>query len=484
MSETYDAIIIGSGPNGLSAGINLAKKNLNVLIVESKPTIGGGMRTQEILESGFYHDICSTAHPMGYSSPFFNSLDLTENGLKWVFPKHSQAHPFYYKNSQKIPNISILTKSINETCDYFSKEDKNKYYKLFSYLKNNSDKIFDSILHPIDIIPKHPFVMAKFGVNALMPANYFVKKYNSLPAKLLFLGNAAHSILPLNYWTTSAVGLSLMTCGHLQSWPFVEGGSQNLANILANIFKRFGGKISCNTHINKLEDLPKAKAYLFDTNAYNLAKICKKQLHKNYIKKLLNFKFGAGVFKVDFNLNSPIPWLNKELLNAGTIHLGNSTNDIILSEQKIWQNKMHDKPFVLITQPTLFDKTRSPKDKHICWTYCHVPNNYDQDVTELIIKQIETCAPDFRDTIISFKKSFPKDLENYNPNYAGGDIIGGAQNLSQLFIRPTSFLNPYKTSNPKIYLCSSSTPPGGGVHGMCGYNASNIVLKNVFGIDN
>lgn len=473
LKSEYDVVVIGSGPNGLSAAIRLQQQGLDVLVIEGKDSIGGGMRTKELTLPGFHHDVCSAIHPMALSSPFFSSLPLENFGLKWIFPEIAAAHPF--DDGTAIG----LYKNIEQTAQSLGL-DQNSYRNLINPLVENWEKLVPDILAPLGL-PSHPLLFTGFGLKALLPAtqlaDHFFKEEKT---KGFWAGMAAHSILPLSKLTTSAIGLVLLAAGHAKGWPIPQGGSQQLANALGAYFQSLGGKIKTDWMVQELEELPKNKAVLFDTSPAQLSKIAKGRLSDSYQKQLEKFRYGMGVFKVDLALSEPIPFAAAEARNAGTVHLGSGIKEIALSERQSASGNHPESPYVLVAQQSLFDSYRAPEGMHTAWAYCHVPNGSTVDMTSTIEKQIERYAPGFRDTILARHTFNTSQLENYNPNYIGGDINGGALDLRQLFTRPAVQLVPYRTSAKGIYICSASTPPGGGVHGMCGFHAANRVLKDLF----
>jgi len=474
-SFDYDAVVVGSGPNGLAAAILLQQNGLSVLLIEGKDKIGGGLRTEELTLPGFLHDVCSAIHPMAAASPFFETLPLGEYGLEYIYPEVAAAHPF------DDGSAAVLKKSVSETADLLGK-DKNAYLKLIQPLVKSWPDIAADVLAPLHF-PKYPYAMARFGLNALSPATLLVKRFNTEKAKGLFAGMAAHSIQPLNNMATSAIALVLMANGHLKGWPVPKGGSQKISEALALYFTSLGGKIETNRYITSLDQLPSARTVLFDITPKQLLTIAGHKFSSIYKWQLKRYRYGMGVFKVDWALDDHIPFKAEEVRNAGTVHIGGTLEDIVKNEQLTATGYHPEKPFVLLAQQSVFDKTRAPEGKHTAWAYCHVPNGSFKDMTEAIEKQVERFAPGFRERIIAKSAMNARQLENYNPNYIGGDINGGIIDLGQLFTRPALRRSPYRTSAKGIYICSSSTPPGGGVHGMCGYHAAKRALKDVFKIN-
>lgn len=468
----YDALIIGSGPNGLAAAITLARQGLSVLVLEARATIGGGMRTAELTLPGFQHDICSAIHPLGMGSPFFRTLDLAQFGLEWIQPDLPVAHPF------DDGTAVALQRSLDATADSLG-PDAATYRRLFAPLVDQWDAIADAFLGPLGL-PRHPLTMTQFGVRALWPARTAARAlFRSPKTQALFAGLAAHAIMPLEKPTTAAFGLVLGTLGHRVGWPLPRGGSQAIADALAGYVTMLGGEIVTDCEVTTLEDLPPARAVLFDTGPRQLLQIAGDRLPDAYRRRLARYRYGPGVFKLDWALSEPIPWTADACRRAGTVHLGPTLEDICLSERQMWRGEHAPRPYTLVTQQSLFDPTRAPDGRHTGWAYCHVPHGSTHDMTDAIEAQIERFAPGFRDCILARHAMTTQDFQRYNVNYVGGDINGGVQDLRQLFTRPVPRLNPYTTPAPDLFLCSSSTPPGGGVHGMCGYHAARTVLKRL-----
>ncbi|MHB8208832.1 phytoene desaturase family protein [Mucilaginibacter sp.] len=468
----FDAIIVGSGPNGLAAAIFLQQNGLSVLILEAKSEIGGGLRSAELTLPGFTHDICSAIHPLAVGSPFFQQLPLANHGLEYIYPEIAAAHPFDNGTA------AVLKQSVTETAKLLG-NDEQEYLKLIQPIVYDWPSIAADVLGPLHY-PKHPLAMARFGLSALTSATHLSKRFKTEEAKALFAGMAAHSMLPLSKITTSAVALVLMVNGHLKGWPIPKGGSNRIANALASYFTSIGGKIETNTYVKSLEQLPSSHAVLFDVSPKQLLQIAGHQFSSLYKWQLERYRYGMGVFKVDWALDGPIPFIAEECKRAGTIHIGNTISEITNSEQQTWDGQHPEKPFVLLAQQSVFDSTRAPEGKHTAWAYCHVPNGSKVDMTATIENQIERFAPGFKDLILAKHTISPAQMEEYNPNYIGGDINGGVIDIGQLFTRPALRWSPYKTSAKGMYICSASTPPGGGVHGMCGYNAAKRVFKDIF----
>lgn len=471
-TDSYDVVIIGAGPNGLSAGIYLARKGLQVLIIEAATQVGGGTRTAQLTLEGFHHDVCSAVHPSGYLSPYFRELDLKNYGLEWVFPKVSVAHPL-----DNEPAV-ILSKSVAETAENLG-VDKKAYQRILQPLANHVDWLMEDSLRPLGLF-KHPIFMTRFGMKAALPATLFSKlAFKGKRAKALFAGCTAHSILPFDKFFTTALGLVFLANGHAVDWPVAKGGSQSIANALLKCFQEAGGEVLLSMKIENYKELPSAKAYLFDTDPLQVATIAANELPISYKNRLQQYNFGPGVFKIDYALREAIPWKDPRCLEASTVHIGGTFEEIAKAEKEAWQGQHSEKPYVLLAQQSQFDNTRSPKGQHTCWAYCHVPNGSTADKSVIIENQIERFAPGFKDIILAKHSMNTKAFHTYNPNYVGGAVTGGAADITQLFTRPVARYNPYNTPNPKIFMCSASTPPGGGVHGMNGYWAAKSVYDSM-----
>ncbi|OGX89139.1 phytoene desaturase family protein [Hymenobacter coccineus] len=471
-SKPWDAVIIGSGPNGLSAGTVLAARGLRVLIVEGADTLSAGTRTQEVTLPGFRHDLGSAVHPLGYLSPYLQTLPLAKFGLEWVVPPASVAHPLDGQEAV------VLSKSIAETAQNLG-IDADAYRALVRPFVGRTDELLRDVLKPLGV-PHSPLLLARFGLKALLPANFFAEHFFRGPrARALFAGCAAHSVLPFDKLFTTAIGLLFLVTGHAENWAFPKGGAQSLSDALAAYFVSLGGEIQLSTPILRFEDLPPARTYVFDTDAGQLARIAGQYLPAGYRRRLENFRYGLGIFKIDYALSGPITWRDPRCLRASTVHLGGPIGEIARGEKDAWQGHHADSPYVLLCQQSLFDATRAPAGQHTGWAYCHVPAGSTQDMSARIDAQIERFAPGFRDLVLARRTMNTHAVQAYNPNYVGGAITGGAVNLAQLFTRPVARLDPYRTPNPDLFICSASTPPGGGVHGMCGYHAAQSVLKRL-----
>lgn len=472
--SAYDAVVVGSGPNGLAAAIVLQQAGLSVLLLEGKNELGGGLRTAELTLPGFRHDICSAIHPLAAASPYFQTLPLAQYGLEYITPPVAAAHPF------DDGTAAAVVHSLADTAQSLG-PDAEAYRSLLAPLIASWPGIANDVLAPLHL-PRHPLDIARFGLPALLPATVLARRFQGEKAKALLAGMAAHAIQPLSNLTTSAIGLVLLIAAHRGGWPLPRGGSQAIANALVAHFQALGGTVETGTFVRSLAQLPPAKAVLFDVTPAQLLQIAGHSLSRIYQWQLRRYRYGMGVFKVDWALAAPIPFTAPECAQAGTVHLGGTLAEIAAGERASAQGQHPDKPFVLLAQQSLFDATRAPAGQHTAWAYCHVPNGSRVDRTAAIEQQVERFAPGFRERIIGRHTFDTAQLESYNPNYVGGDINGGLLDISQLFTRPALRASPYRTSQRGLYLCSSATPPGGGVHGLCGYHAAKRALRDVFGL--
>ncbi len=463
--------MVGAGPNGLAAAIRLAQAGHSTLLVEARDRVGGGLRTEAMTLPGFQHDWCSAIHTMGVLSPYFSALPLADYGLKWAFPEASVAHPLDDRPAM------MLEKSLSETARQFS-GDERSYTRLLTPFLRNAPGLLGDLMGPLGI-PAHPLTLMRFGFYALRPATMLANRFSDPGLRALLGGCAAHSILPFSNWGTGAFGLIFLLCGHLENWPAVRGGSERLAEALLAYYRSLGGATQVARPVSSLRELPPSRVVLFDLSPRALAGIAGDALPLGYRKRLLKYQYGPGVFKLDYALSGPIPWKDPNIARAGTVHLGGTFEELAAGEAQVWKGELPDKPFVLLCQQSHFDDTRAPKGQHTLYAYSHVPPGCTVDISVRIEAQIERFAPGFRDTILARRLTTPRDFEAENSSYVGGAITGGAATLAQLFTRPVARLDPYSTPNPHLFLCSHSTPPGGGIHGMCGFHAAGSALKRL-----
>ncbi len=464
------AVVIGSGPNGLAAAIVLAQAGYGVEVHEAQSTIGGGARTLPLTLPSFHHDFGSAIHAIAAGSPFFSSLPLHKHGLEWVHPSAPLAHPL------DDGTAVMLERDLSDAALALD-SDGNRWRNIFEPLAENWPQLAEEILQPVLHIPRHPFLFARFGIPALMPAQLFADKFfKGARTRALFAGIAAHSFLPLDAPMSSSGGIMLSAAAHAVGWPMARGGSQSISNALATILRELGGHVLTESPVTSLDAFSRDTLFLCDISPRQLLAISGHRLKQNFQRKLHRFQPGPGTFKVDYALSQPVPWKAADCPRAGTVHLGGTFEEIAAAERDVADGKHPERPFVLLAQPTLFDNTRAPEGKHIAWVYCHVPNASSFDMTERIESQIERFAPGFRDCILARHISSPAVLESMDANLLGGDISGGAITLRQTVLRPT--WRGYATSDANIFLCSASTPGVGGVHGMCGYHAARTAIKN------
>jgi phytoene dehydrogenase-like protein len=470
----YDAVVVGAGPNGLAAAIRLAQQRLSVLLLEANATLGGAARSANLTLPGFVHDVCSAIHPLGLGSPFFRRLPLEHYGLKWIHPEFPMAHPL------DKDRVALLQRSVSTTAAGLG-EDQPAYERSLQPLVSHWEPLANEFLRPMLHLPRHPLKLGRFGLQALHSAAELARRRFKQPAaRALFAGLAGHSFLPLEQRASAAFGLVLAMLGHAVGWPLPRGGSQQLANALAAHLRALGGEIALHSPVENIDQLPLARAVLLDVTPRQLLRLAGHKLPPSYRGQMERYRYGPGVFKVDYALSAPVPWRESACARAGTVHLGGTLEEIAASEREAVEGKPPEKPFILLAQPSLFDPSRAPEGKHTLWAYCHVPNGSAFDMTERIEKQVERFAPGFRDCILARHTMNCAEMERRNANLIGGDINGGAADLWQLIARPVLSAAPYRTPVPGLYLCSSSTPPGGGVHGMCGFHAAEVVLKDCF----
>jgi phytoene dehydrogenase-like protein len=467
MAAAPDAIVIGAGPNGLSAAIALARAGRTVTVYEALDVVGGGATSAELTRPGFVHDRCSAVHPTGVASPFWQTLPLAEHGLTWIAPRAELAHPL-----DEGP-AAIAWRSLDVTARGLG-DDGDRYRRLFQPLVDDWPKLVPTVLGAPGI-PAHPFAAARFGLRTLTPAASRARRtFTTERARALFAGMAAHAMLPLERFPSGAVALIFTALAHATGWPFPQGGAQRLADALASVLRSLGGSIVTGARVANVDDLPPARAVLCDLSPKPLLAIAGHRFPAHFRRQLEAYRYGPGAFKVDWALDAPIPWRDARVAEAGTVHVGGSLDEIAASEREVATGRHPERPFVLLAQPTLFDATRAPEGRHIAWGYCHVPNGSTVDMLARIEAQIERFAPGFRDRVLVRHVTSPADFERRNPNLAGGDIGMGAMDWPQIFRRPTWQM--YGTPARDIYICSASTPPGAGVHGMCGYLAARAAL--------
>ncbi len=465
----FDAIVVGAGPNGLTAAAVLADAGRRVLVVEAQDEIGGGTRTAELTRAGFRHDVCSAIHPFGAASQAFRQLRLDDLGLEWVHPEVALAHPLDGGRA------GVMHRSLDATVAGLG-ADGDAYRKLLGPIVANWEAIYPLVSGPLLRRPRHPIAAARFGMVAAQPASWVVRRFATDEARGLFAGAAAHAIAPLDRPLTAGVGLALMAAGHVAGGPAAAGGSQRIADALATIVVSGGGEITTGSPVADLADLPPAPLVLCDVAPWALAAIAGERLPVGYRRKLRRWEHGPAAFKVDWALAGPVPWEAEAARRAGTVHVGGAWEEVAAAEAEVAAGGHPERPFVLVAQQSIFDETRAPAGNHTLWGYCHVPNGSTVDMTGRIEAHIERFAPGFRDLILDRHVMTPHDFAAYNANYVGGDITTGALTIRQMAGRPTLSRDPYATPAPGLYLCSAATPPGGGVHGMCGWHAARSAL--------
>ena len=465
------AVVVGSGPNGLSAAIVLAQAGMHVEVFEAQAQPGGATRTMELTLPGFHHDFGSAVHPMAAGSPFFSDLPLREHGLEWIHFPAPVAHPL------NDGTAVVLARDLAEATRALG-EDGPAWSALVRPLVERWTEIAPELLGPVLHIPRHPFLLARFGISGLQPAKSLADRhFRSARTKALFAGLAAHSMLALDEPLTGAFGIMLAVTAHAIGWPIARGGSQSIANALLSHLRQLGGTVKTSTPVHSLSPLGDFQVALCDVTPKQLLEIAGERFTSAYKRSLERYRYGPGAFKVDYALSAPIPWKAVDCARAATVHVGGPLEEVARSEHEVRHGNAPEHPFLLVVQPTLVDPTRAPEGKHIAWVYCHVPNGSTVDMLPRIEAQLERFAPGFRDCVLARNVLRPTDLERLDANLIGGDIGGGESSWRQFFLRPTRHL--YATSAKDIFICSSSTPPGGGVHGMCGYNAATMALKRL-----
>lgn len=468
----YDAVVVGSGPNGLSAAVHLAEVGRSVLVLEASDTIGGGTRSAELTLPGFVHDVCAAVHAMGVSAPALSLDALGQHGLAWVWPDVPLAHPLDRGRA------GVLHRGVDETASGLG-ADVASWSSLMRPLVDNWSSLLPQLLGPLLTVPRHPIALAHFGIHALQPATLLIRRFNTDEGRALFGGCAAHAMLSLNRPLTSAFGLTLAASAHAGGWPLAAGGSQAVADALVARLRQLGGEVRTGTTVRSLANLPEHRVVLFDTNPAQLASIAGDALPSRYRKRLYRFRHGSAAFKIDYALDAPVPWQNANVHRAGTVHVIGTLAELVAAEADVAAGRMPDRPFVLVVQPSLFDPSRAPAGQHTLWAYAHVPNGYTEDATAAIERQIERFAPGFATTVLARHVTTPRDLHAYNANYVGGDINTGAMDIRQLVFGPRATLSPYSLGVPGMYICSAATPPGPGAHGMCGHHAAQLALARL-----
>ncbi|GAA2595568.1 MULTISPECIES: phytoene desaturase family protein [Streptomyces] len=464
-----DAVVVGAGPNGLTAAVELARRGFSVAVFEARGTVGGGARTEELTLPGFRHDPCSAAHPLGINSPAFRDLPLERYGLQWLHPALPMAHPFLDGSA------AVLSRSVGETAASFGARDAGAYRRLVERFLPRWDTLArDFMSLPLTALPRDPVTLARFGLVGLPPSTWLMRRFRDDRAKTLFAGLVAHVMAPLGGLATGAIGLVFALAAHARGWPVARGGSQSISDALTAYLKDLGGTVHTDYEVKRLDDLPPARAYVFDTSPTALARIA--GLGNHYA----NYRYGPGVFKIDYALDGPVPWTAEEPRSAGTVQIGADSAEIGAAlDAASGTDRAPERPFLITVQPGVADPTRAPAGRHVFWAYGHVPNGWTGDLTDAVERQLERFAPGFRDRVLARATAGPPELAARNANYVGGDIASGAVSGLQLLLRPKLSLFPYSTPHPAVFICSSATPPGPGVHGMSGHNAAKAVWRRL-----
>lgn len=466
------AVVVGAGPNGLAAAVVLARRGVEVTVLEAAATLGGGTRTSELTLPGLLHDHCSAVHPMGVASPLLSSLGLERHGLEWLWPEVDLAHPLDGGRA------GVMVRSLHETVAGLG-VDGPAWGRLFGPFAAHFDALNEDLLRPVLHVPRHPVRLASFGLRALAPAQLLARRWRTEEARALFAGVAAHALRPLSSPASSAIGLALVTANHAYGWPVARGGSRSITDALAAELDAHGGKVETSVRVRSLRELPKADVVLLDVAPGAAADLAGEAMPRRVQRAYRRYRHGPGAHKVDLAVEGGIPWTNEACRRAGTVHVGGTLEEVAVAQREIAAGRMPERPFVLLSQQYLADPGRSQGDTHPVWAYAHVPHGYTGDATQPLLDQIERYAPGTRERIVGMSVRPPGGFEDYNANYVGGDIVTGANDLLQVAVRPRLALDPYATGVPGVYLCSAATPPGAGVHGMCGANAAASALRHL-----
>lgn len=477
--SAVDAIVVGAGPNGLAAAITLARAGRSVELLEADDTIGGGARSAELTLPGFIHDVCSAVHPMALASPVFRQLALQDLGLRWIEPDVQLAHPF-----DDAPS-ALVVRDVRETAASLS-ADRQAYASLMQPIVDDWELLISELVGPlrVPLQPAKVLTAARFGLLAIQPVSRLARRFQTLQARALLAGCAAHSMLRLSEPMSGAFGLMLLASAHAVGWPIAAGGSQRISDALAARLADLGGTIVTGRRVDRIDELSQHRAVLLDLSPQQVQSVAGDRLRRHrfgatYLGQLRRYRYGPGVFKLDLALDGPIPWRDPQVLRSVAVHVGGTFEEIAAAEDAVRRGRVPERPFVVLAQPSLFDASRAPAGRQTVWAYCHVPSGSSVDMTDRILDQIERFAPDFRDRILALARRGPAELERANPNYVGGHILGGLQDLRQFFTRPTVSVDPYRTPDPRLFICSSSTPPGAGVHGLCGWYAARSALRGM-----